>query len=141
MAERITNLKNKGVCYEQKEDTGNNGKQKLNNALSLEKLSLLPRKKLLVLDVGGFLCHRVHRLDMSGIQTFRNPDASHGSILSIKSCLYYLKVLHIMPSCSVGANHLSKSLFCSVYKRPHYEEFIEFCFENFEVGIWSSATG
>jgi hypothetical protein len=140
MAEKITNLKNKCACSNNSDDKQDAGDD-LDCSLSLEKLNLLPRKKLLVLDVGGLLCQRLHRLDKSSIPTFRNPDASHGSILSIKSCLYYLKVLYIMPSCSVAANHLSKSLFCSVYKRPHYEEFIEFCFENFEVGIWSSATG
>jgi hypothetical protein len=73
MAERITNLKNKGVCYEQKEDTGNNGKQKLNN--------VSPRKKLLVLGLGGLLCHRVCKRDVSDIPRSRYPDAFYGSIL------------------------------------------------------------
>ncbi|XP_062167688.1 uncharacterized protein LOC133873901 [Alnus glutinosa] len=104
MAEKITDLKNKCVCSDycdDKQDAGDDC------SLSIEKLNLLPRKKLLVLDVGGLLCQRVH--NKSRIRPFRNPDASHGSIL--------------------------------VYKRPYYEEFINFCFEKFEVGIWSSATG
>ena len=79
MAERITNLKNKGVRYEQsdvKEDTGNNGylaQQKLNN--------VSPRKKLLVLGLGGLLCHRVCKRNVSDIPRSRYPDAFYGSIL------------------------------------------------------------
>jgi hypothetical protein len=88
MAEKITDLKNKCVCSDycdDKQDAGDDC------SLSIEKLNLLPRKKLLVLDVGGLLCQRVHLRDKSRIQPFRNPDASHGSILGRNSCLY-LKV-------------------------------------------------
>jgi hypothetical protein len=42
-------------------------------------------------------------------------------------------------SSTVSANHFSKLLPPSVYKRPHCEEFMKFCLEKFEVGIWSSA--
>jgi TFIIF-interacting CTD phosphatase-like protein len=28
----------------------------------------------------------------------------------------------------------------SVYIRPHLEEFLSFCFENFSVGVWTSAS-
>lgn len=76
--------------------------------LPLEKLSLGPRKKLLVLGLGGLLCHRVYRYgSMSNIPRSRYADASYGS--------FY------------------------VYKRPYCEEFMKFCLERFEVGIWSSA--
>lgn len=40
---------------------------------------------------------------------------------------------------TVAADHSSKPLPRSVYKRPYCEEFMKFCLENFEVGIWSSA--
>ena len=49
--------------------------------LSLEKLSLGPNKKLLVLGLGGLLCHRIYRYATSTIPQFRRPDASYGSIL------------------------------------------------------------
>ncbi|EXC33911.1 hypothetical protein L484_012801 [Morus notabilis] len=74
---------------------------------SLEKLNLGPKKKLLVLGFGGFLCHRVFRYDQPKIPTFRRPDAAYGNNL--------------------------------VYIRPHCKEFIKFCLERFEIGIWSSA--
>ncbi|KAF5737493.1 hypothetical protein HS088_TW13G00374 [Tripterygium wilfordii] len=75
--------------------------------LPLEKLSLGPKKKLIVLSLGGVLCERVCRRDTSKIPRNRSPDASYGSML--------------------------------VYKRPYVEDFIKFCLEKFEVGIWSSA--
>ncbi|KAL4605744.1 hypothetical protein ACB092_09G052500 [Castanea dentata] len=103
MARETGNLKNKSVSYDssdEEEDLDDFG-------LALEKLSLVPRKKLLVLSLGGLLCHRVLRHDKSKIPRYRDPDTSYGSFL--------------------------------VYKRPHCEEFMKFCFERFEVGIWSSA--
>jgi len=105
MAERITDLKNKGVCSEQsdvEEDAINN----LHLAV-LQKSNLGPRKKLLVMGLGGLLCHRVCKRDVSDIPRSRYHDAFYGSIL--------------------------------VYKRPYCEEFMKFCLEKFEVGIWSSA--
>ena len=47
--------------------------------LPLEKLCLGPRKKLLVLGLGGLLCHRVYRYGTSNIPRSRYPDASYGS--------------------------------------------------------------
>ncbi|KAJ6717438.1 HALOACID DEHALOGENASE-LIKE HYDROLASE (HAD) SUPERFAMILY PROTEIN [Salix purpurea] len=77
--------------------------------LSLDKLSLkVPKKKLLILCLGGLLCHRVCLKRGSGyVRTNRRPDASYGSF--------------------------------KVYKRPFCDDFVKFCFERFEVGIWSSA--
>ncbi|CAK7325164.1 unnamed protein product [Dovyalis caffra] len=77
--------------------------------LSLEKLSLkVPKKKLLILCLGGLLCHRVCIKRGSGyVQTKRRPDAAYGSF--------------------------------KVYKRPFCDDFVKFCFERFEVGIWSAA--
>ncbi|CAK9320138.1 unnamed protein product [Citrullus colocynthis] len=76
--------------------------------LSLEKLNLGPKKKLLIMGLGGFLCHRVcRRKGSSKIPKHRRPDASLGSF--------------------------------HVYKRPFCEDFMRFCLERFEVGIWSSA--
>jgi hypothetical protein len=76
-----------------------------NIGVSLEKLNLGPRKKLLVLSLGGFLVRRFHELDNP--PTIRPPDLEHGRF--------------------------------KVFKRPFCEGFLNFCFERFEVGIWSSA--
>ncbi|CAL9026584.1 unnamed protein product [Prunus brigantina] len=94
-------LKNKVEC------SGNNSSEAKECGLPLEKLNLGPRKKLLILGVGGLLCHRVYRCEKSGIPKFRCPDAAYGN--------FY------------------------VYKRPYCEDFMKFCLERFEVGIWSSA--
>ncbi|KAL6133562.1 hypothetical protein ACLB2K_065797 [Fragaria x ananassa] len=78
-------------------------------ALPLEKLNLGPekKKKLLVIGLGGLLCHRVYRTEKLHIPKHRRPDAAYGNY--------------------------------KVYKRPYCEEFMKFCLERFEVGIWSSA--
>ncbi|KAF4388045.1 hypothetical protein F8388_014728 [Cannabis sativa] len=75
----------------------------------LEKLNLgqQRKKKLIVLALGGLLCHRVYRRDKSSALKSRRPDTSYGNFF--------------------------------VYKRPYCEEFMKFCLERFEVGIWSSA--
>ncbi|KAK4396458.1 hypothetical protein Sango_1482400 [Sesamum angolense] len=74
--------------------------------LPLDKLNLGPKKKLLVLCLGGLLVHRVHVRDKASIRGLR-PDVLHGKFL--------------------------------VFKRPFCTEFLKFCFERFEVGLWSSA--
>ncbi|XP_022846234.1 uncharacterized protein LOC111368974 [Olea europaea var. sylvestris] len=74
--------------------------------LRLEKLKLGPKKKLLVLCLGGLLVHRVHVRD------------SH-TVRGLKADVAYNKLL--------------------VFKRPFCTDFIKFCFERFEVGVWSSA--
>ncbi|PQP98153.1 uncharacterized protein Pyn_04067 [Prunus yedoensis var. nudiflora] len=94
-------LKGKVEC------SGNNSSEAKECSLPLEKLNLGPRKKLLVLSLGGLLCHRVHRYERAKIPSFRYVDASYGSF--------------------------------RVYKRPHSEDFMKFCLERFDVGIWSSA--
>ncbi|XP_038721046.1 uncharacterized protein LOC120013338 [Tripterygium wilfordii] len=87
-------------------DDHNHGKEEELD-LPLEKLNLGPKKKLIVLSLGGVLCERVCRREKRKIPRNRRADASYGSML--------------------------------VYKRPHVEEFMKFCLEKFEVGIWSSA--
>ncbi|KAJ1418876.1 HAD-like superfamily [Sesbania bispinosa] len=75
--------------------------------LSLEKLNLGPRKKLLIMNLNGFLLCRFNIRDKKGIPKSRRADGKYANTL--------------------------------VYKRPFSEEFMEFCLEKFEVGIWSSA--
>jgi hypothetical protein len=42
--------------------------------LSLEKLNLGPKKKLLIFNLNGFLLHRVHLRDKKAIPKSRTPD-------------------------------------------------------------------
>ncbi|CAN0863604.1 hypothetical protein LINGRAHAP2_LOCUS8739 [Linum grandiflorum] len=98
------------VNYSDDDDDNVQGKQGdiPTELLSLEKLSLGPQKKLLVITVGGFLCHRVLNLRKNKfrIPENRSPDSFTGTF--------------------------------NVYKRPHVEDFLKFCLERFHVGIWSS---
>ncbi|XP_021908778.1 uncharacterized protein LOC110822858 [Carica papaya] len=75
--------------------------------VSLEKLNLGPRKKLIVLSLNGLLVYRVFFDDKLRMPKTRIVPARYGK-------------------------HL-------VFKRPFCDEFMRFCFERFEVGIWSSA--
>ncbi|KAD5803111.1 hypothetical protein R6Q59_024680 [Mikania micrantha] len=75
--------------------------------ISMDKLNLGPKKKLLVLPISGFLLHRAHRSRVNTILKNRHPDFCAGNFM--------------------------------IYKRPFCEGFLKFCFERFEVGIWSSA--
>ncbi|KAK9290744.1 hypothetical protein L1049_008920 [Liquidambar formosana] len=104
MAGNINSFKYKNVLLDDSEDEEDAGND---CGLSLEKLNLGPRKKLLVLCLGGLLVHRVYRYDYTTIPQHRLSDAAYGSFL--------------------------------VYKRPFCDEFVKFCFERFEVGLWSSA--
>ncbi|CAN0863598.1 Uncharacterized FCP1 homology domain-containing protein C1271.03c [Linum grandiflorum] len=109
---RIVDLKLKAVVNNSDDDNNNDddkGGDLSTDLLSLEKLSLGPEKKLLVIPVGGFLCHRVfkYRKTRVRIPGNRTPDSSSGTF--------------------------------NVYKRPHVEDFIKFCLERFQVGIWSSS--
>ncbi|TQD94055.1 hypothetical protein C1H46_020250 [Malus baccata] len=83
------------------EDTGSDC------GLSLEKLNIGSRKKLVIFSLNGFIVHRVSIHNQTKIPSNRTPDGTYGSYL--------------------------------VFKRPFCEEFMQFCFERFEVGIWSSA--
>ncbi|KAG9136011.1 hypothetical protein Leryth_015864 [Lithospermum erythrorhizon] len=74
--------------------------------ISLDKLNLGAKKKLLVLPLGGFLVHRVHVRNEASVRGYK-PDYVHGKFL--------------------------------IFKRPFSSDFLKFCFERFEVGIWSSA--
>ncbi|KAJ0088750.1 hypothetical protein Patl1_32356 [Pistacia atlantica] len=104
MAGNIYDKNKKIVCYDHgglEEDAEDYG------GLSLMKLNLGPRKKLVIFGLGGLLCHRVCHKQRSSVPIYRSPDAAYGSYM--------------------------------VYKRPYCTDFMKFCLERFEVGIWSSA--
>ena len=81
MAEKvISNMKGKlKLAYDSYSDDDEEDSRDC--GLSLERLSLGQRKKkLLVLSLGGMLCHRVYRYDKSSVPKFRVPDTSYGSM-------------------------------------------------------------
>ncbi|XP_050122656.1 uncharacterized protein LOC126600149 [Malus sylvestris] len=90
-------------------DDGDDGNEVTGSdcGLSLEKLNIGSRKKLVIFSLNGFIVHRVSIHNKTKIPRNRTPDGTYGSYL--------------------------------VFKRPFCEEFMQFCFERFEVGIWSSA--
>ncbi|KAG5556679.1 hypothetical protein RHGRI_007071 [Rhododendron griersonianum] len=114
MAGKLPNLKAKSVVHYHSSDDDDNDDEKeesgtdLGLGFSLEKLNLGPRKKLLVLGLGGLLVHRLHRRDQkTNAQYYRRPDG-------------------------IAENF-------QVFNRPFCNEFLKFCLERFDVGIWSSA--
>ncbi|XP_009765286.1 uncharacterized FCP1 homology domain-containing protein C1271.03c-like [Nicotiana sylvestris] len=108
MARKLSNLKLKTLVFyddysDHEDETKDIGKEL---DLPLEKLNLGPKKKLLVLNLGGLLVHRVHRRDWFTVESYK-PDLVCGNF--------------------------------SVFKRPFCDQFMKFCLERFEVGLWSSA--
>lgn len=100
----------------------------------LDKLSLGPekkKKKLLILSPNGLLLYRVHVQNLRRKPENRSPDATCGPNLGNITFQFYL-VTNIR--C-----FMFLFLIFSVYKRPFAGEFMKFCLERFEVGIWSSA--
>ncbi|XAR64624.1 Phosphoprotein phosphatase [Bertholletia excelsa] len=113
-----SNLKLKGVAYDDSEDDegkshDNEGEEeKALSDLLGRSLKLGSSKKLLVLTLGGVLVHRVYR-------RMRCSDYKADTYKGHRADL-------------IVGNFL-------VFKRPYVEEFMKFCFERFEVGMWSSA--
>lgn len=88
------------------------------------------RKKLLILDVNGLLVDFVNYFPKG-----HTPD----TVISKKagnSC-YLNSILRFMlfKSCNLCGLFLSP-----VFKRPYCDEFLQFCFDRFNVGVWSSRT-
>ncbi|KAJ8537701.1 hypothetical protein K7X08_014241 [Anisodus acutangulus] len=111
MARNVLIMKWKNVIVNSDNDTTSDYEDEKNTAekeldLTLEKLNLGPKKKLLVLNLGGLLVHRVHRRNRFNVQSYE-PDLICGNF--------------------------------SVFKRPFCDQFLKFCLERFEVGLWSSA--
>ncbi|KAK4348419.1 hypothetical protein RND71_031174 [Anisodus tanguticus] len=83
MARNVLIMKWKNVIVNSDNDTTSDYEDEKNTAekeldLTLEKLNLGPKKKLLVLNLGGLLVHRVHRRDMFNVQSYE-PDLICGN--------------------------------------------------------------
>jgi hypothetical protein len=81
-----------------------NNVEKDNFGLAPKKLSPGPRKKLLVLSLGGLLCQRVCRREVHNIPRFRHPDASYGSILGENPYLCFFGII-VTLFLAVAVNH------------------------------------
>ncbi|XP_019241144.1 PREDICTED: uncharacterized protein LOC109221131 [Nicotiana attenuata] len=108
MARKLSNLKLKNLASGNDNSDNENETKDIGKELDLplDKLNLGPKKKLLVLNLGGLLVHRVHRRDWFTVESYK-PDLVCGNF--------------------------------SVFKRPFCDQFMKFCLERFEVGLWSSA--
>ncbi|XP_024190233.1 uncharacterized protein LOC112194220 [Rosa chinensis] len=76
--------KSKVVCSDDDHSDAEESKKTLDDlTLPLEKLNLGPekkkKKKLLVIGLGGLLCHRVYRTEKIYIPNYRRPDAAYGN--------------------------------------------------------------
>ncbi|KAL3839752.1 hypothetical protein ACJIZ3_024343 [Penstemon smallii] len=98
--EKLKNVISDNEGSDDEKDSGND------LDLPLDKLNLGPKKKLIVLCLGGLLVNRVHLRDKATVRGLR-PDIVYGKFL--------------------------------VFKRPFCTEFLKFCFDRFEVALWSSA--
>lgn len=87
------------------------------------------RKKLLVLDLNGLLANIVSSF----------PGCKADRVIGRRASEFLTSIV-VSPYQFYLINDSLVSLFMLVFKRPFYEDFLNFCFEKFEVGIWSSRT-
>jgi len=110
--------------------------------LSLEKLNLGPKKKLLIMNLNGFLLHRAHVRDKKAIPKSRTVDYKYRYFLRNTFLIYifhhFYHIFHKIFECIFIIDYYFINCI-TVYKRPFSEEFMKFCLERFEVGLWSSA--
>ncbi|XP_069145149.1 uncharacterized protein [Solanum lycopersicum] len=96
MAQKIPNLKLKNVISHNDNYSDDESKNKISGKLELylplEKLYLGPKKKLIVLNLGGLLVHRVHKRDWFSVRTYK-PDLVCGNFKVFKRpfCEPFLK--------------------------------------------------
>lgn len=76
-----------------------------------------PRKKLLVIHLNGLVAHTFFDFEKVQVPKGRRPDGIYGK--------------GGLPDGTFGKK--------IVFKRPFCDEFLKFCSERFEVGIWSAA--
>lgn len=94
MALKQTNLKLKNVSVSNESSDDEEEKTDVSLDISLEKLNLGPKKKLLVIALGGLLVHRQHVREK--IPPNIRPDVYHGNFRGnlISMWLYVLLLLY-----------------------------------------------
>ncbi|KAK2981519.1 hypothetical protein RJ640_030981 [Escallonia rubra] len=136
MALKLPREKLKSVVFDDSSDDDKDTGSDL--GLPLEKLNLGPKKKLLVLDLGGFLLDRVHKRDKATIPRNCQRDLAYGNFLGEEYPKLYVSV-KFCPAEYISVFNTSYFVLYTVFKRPFCDDFLKFCFERFEVGLWSSA--
>lgn len=108
-------------------------KEKVKNIYSPRgSLVRFQRKKLLILDLNGLLA------DIN--QDTRNAHNAHAKVRGKLGKLHIVKVENVVLFVvfkSVNRANLQLAP-VPVFRRPYCDDFLRFCFENFELGIWSS---
>lgn len=97
MALKQTNLKLKNVSVSDESSDDEEEKTEVSLDISLEKLNLGPKKKLLVIALGGLLVHRQHdRNKFTKIPPDIHPDIFHGNFRGnlFSMWLYILLILY-----------------------------------------------
>ncbi|KAJ0736041.1 putative FCP1 domain, HAD superfamily protein [Helianthus annuus] len=102
-------------CSKDQKETGiknvvadsDDSEEKTGLDISLDRVNIGSKKKLLVIPLRGIFVHRAHRWYPATIPRNCRPDFRYGHFL--------------------------------VYVRPYCVEFLKFCFQRFNVGLWSSA--
>lgn len=109
------------------------------NGLSISKPSLSPppncqmRKKLLILDINGVLVDIVSPLPKE-----RKADINIARRAGGNWSTFYINSVQVILIQNLMTIFIKFWFWISVFKRPFYLDFMKFCFERFEIGIWSS---
>lgn len=100
-----SSLKLKSVIHDDDSKGNEEDKGDLPDGLSLEKLSLkVPKKKLLILCLGGLLCHRVclkRGRNYGYVKTNRRPDTAYGSfegkvVINLQCFFFFVLTRYIL---------------------------------------------
>ncbi|KAL4584695.1 hypothetical protein LXL04_009303 [Taraxacum kok-saghyz] len=113
-------MSNFDVFSDQEEEEKKETKTGIDLGISLEKLSLGPKKKLLVIPLGGFIVHHYGR--------FKCESQSLATI----NPFWYQGIISIL------VDNMCTFILYTVTKMPFCDEFLKFSFARFEVGLWSS---
>ncbi|KAJ0088749.1 hypothetical protein Patl1_32357 [Pistacia atlantica] len=93
--------------------------------LSLEKLNLGPKKKLLVISPSGVLIHRAHLANNSSIPNARTPDAHYGGHLGPKGEL--AKYLEGLAEADDVQSHVKENPFGQPAVNPSHPDWGFYC--------------
>lgn len=85
MADKESKIKNVDVASDNsrssQEEEQDGNETKIDLGISFDKLTLGPKKKLLVIPLAGIIVHRAHRCSPASIPKNRRPDFSYGNFL------------------------------------------------------------
>ena len=70
--------------------------EELELGLSLEKLDFGPKKKLLIMNINGFLLHRAHFSDKKAIPKSRTADYKYGCFQRNTFLIFFIECIFYM---------------------------------------------